>query len=722
MPSVWTAKWISYVYDPQEDLGVFEFQRVFQSKKGGPVAIRISADQRYKLYLNGKLVGFGPQRGDLQHWFYESYDLETQVGENELVAVVWNFGYLSPMAQISARTAFVCEDIDSGNLSTPGEWEVRRFAGWDFAMMHNGIGDYYIDVGPGEVRDFRAKPNEWSKPNLIGAAEDRGVSGGGTAWMLTPRTIPAMLYEDSGLMPRDRTAEWNPDAVPGTSLLDFGQLLCAYPVLKAMGPAGTQVKLTFAEALWQGHIQKGNRNEVAGKVFHGYQDRVILSGGEDVFEPLWWRTFRYVLVEVLDAEGNPLDGVKFELGAINTGYPLPQESSFEADNPWVQPIWDVSVRTAERCAGETYFDCPYYEQLQYVGDTRIQALIGYYLGRDRALQRNAIETLGWSAMENGLTWSRYPSRQTQIIPPFSLWWVMMMWDQMLYDTHRTFEHVLAAQMMGNVIEGYNHNAIDDRFWNFGDWVPSWKWGQPAAGANATMHRILANMARFAKMERISRGAFSLIDELLDEDVIGKNLSKYGSRQVGEYERVNGLVKDDADFDWEATEHAEALYRVYQMMAGQEPDPWPHVALEQANAAHCTYYFSYYKHLAMCGGANPPDYMELLRPWQEQIENGLTTFAENPEPTRSDCHAWSAHPILGFFQIVAGVTSTAPSWTRAKIRPNPGSLRRFVAKIAHPIDELAVIYEGERFEIDSPVPFTFEWKGQSQDFDVGHHRI
>jgi hypothetical protein len=105
-----------------------------------------------------------------------------------------------------------------------------------------------------------------------------------------------------------------------------------------------------------------------------------------------------------------------------------------------------------------------------------------------------------------------------------------------------------------------------------------------------------------------------------------------------------------------------------------------------------------------------------------IENGLSTFAENPEPTRSDCHAWSAHPILGFFQIVAGVTSTAPGWKKARIMPHPGSLKRFDAKIAHPDGELRVLFEKGKFEIDSPVPFEFRWLGKREKFQPGKHRL
>jgi hypothetical protein len=113
-----------------------------------------------------------------------------------------------------------------------------------------------------------------------------------------------------------------------------------------------------------------------------------------------------------------------------------------------------------------------------------------------------------------------------------------------------------------------------------------------------------------------------------------------------------------------------------------------------------------------------DYLTELQPWKEMIESGLSTFAETPEPTRSDCHAWSAHPVLGFFQIVAGVTSAAPGWAKAMIMPHPGSLRRFDARIAHPEGELRVAYEDGKLAVTSPVPFRLVWRGQTETFPAG----
>jgi alpha-L-rhamnosidase len=727
MDLVWGAKWIGPAYDPRQDLGVFAFRRKFSLEGEVPeLRVRVSADNRYKLYCNGDLVGFGPQRGDERHWFYETYDLSPflQPGENWLTALVWNFGRWAPMGQHTVRTAFV---LEGGGLQTPDDWQVAKLEGWDFDMMHRGTGEYYIDVGPGEI--LRSGPSatvdavvgepgrnlSWEKPHVICEAQERGASGGGTPWMLIPRSIPPMRYDHFCEAPlaRNRGDEPSKSATLADGeflLLDYGELLCAYPRVFVSSKGRSVVTLTYDEALW-GEDGKGNRNEVEGKESRGYQDRIELEAYALVFEPLWWRTYRYLRLEV---SGDPVSILEVE--AIETGYPLQVESSFEADDPWVKPIWDVSIRTAERCAGETYFDCPYYEQLQYVGDTRIQALIGYYLGRDRALQRNAVETLGWSIMENGLTQSRYPSRQTQVIPPFSLWWVMMLYDQWLYDRLGELSDTGVGQLDA-MFAGFNDvwdPVVEQAFWNFVDWVPEWRWGVPPGDFHSLVHTLLLKLVTIV-YEDLRPGA----------QAFGRSRGEQFEK-IREMFGLHGqLVHSFAGPESRESEHAEALWRVLQMHVDWPggPYPWPTEALAAADAAKCTYYFSYYKHLAMFGREDAPfDYMTELQPWKEMIQDGLTTFAENPEPTRSDCHAWSAHPILGFFQIVAGVTSVAPGWKKARIMPHPGSLKRFDARIAHPDGDLRVRFEGEKLEIDTPIEAELHWRGKKENLKPGRHRI
>jgi hypothetical protein len=55
------------------------------------------------------------------------------------------------------------------------------------------------------------------------------------------------------------------------------------------------------------------------------------------------------------------------------------------DDPELSKIFEIGWRTARLCAMETYMDCPYYEQLQYIGDARIQALISLFNSGDEEL-------------------------------------------------------------------------------------------------------------------------------------------------------------------------------------------------------------------------------------------------------------------------------------------------------------------------------------------------
>ena len=79
--------------------------------------VRVSADNRFVLYVNGQRVGDGPARGDLGHWRYERFDLAPMLhaGKNLITATVWNWGVLAPVAQMSDRTAFLLESEATGS-------------------------------------------------------------------------------------------------------------------------------------------------------------------------------------------------------------------------------------------------------------------------------------------------------------------------------------------------------------------------------------------------------------------------------------------------------------------------------------------------------------------------------------------------------------------------------------------------------------------------------
>lgn len=691
----WIAEWIGYAAHPEAELGFFEFENDFQIECiPKALLIRISADQRYTLLVNGRVVGRGPQRGDVLHWHFESIDIAPylQTGRNTIRAEVTNFGRLAPMAQHSARLGFLLDASPPYEfLSTPGQWKVRRRADRSFAMMHDGVGEYYIDVGPGEVLDRTQLEGTFQVPHRICRAESRGQPGGGSPWSLIQATIPPFADSDP-INPRAayirkseviRTIPIDFCEVPAgwELILDFGELTCGYPHVWFTADRDTHLRVTYCESLWDGD-SKGYRSEIGLKTARGYEDRVVVGEeGFASFSSSWWRTFRYISVRA-EPETPFALGQGFQIAPI--GHRFEVNAAFEGDDPCIEPIWNLCLRTLRLCASETYFDCPYYEQLQYVGDTRLQALIGYYLSSERYRQRNAIDEFHWSLMENGLTQSRYPSRQPQVIPPFSLWWVVMLYDAWMHDPGFSPDSYLRTAH--GVITAYRELLMRDpseSFWNFGDWLPEWKWGVPPDGARAEMHLILLAMADWclAKIEG----------------------------------RTAKLTRPNSDPERHRTEHAESLWRYWQLIAGLQPDPWPDPG-EPLIAG--TYFWQFYKHEAQASH----DYLAELDEWRSMLSRGLTTTPETPEPTRSDCHGWSAHPALGFFLQIAGIRSAGPGWSKCEISPKPGSLKRFSAAIPHPAGALCVRLENGTFTVESPVPFDWSHRSSKINLEPGKYEF
>src|SRR5215813_3687350 len=174
--------------------------------------------------------------------------------------------------------------------------------------------------------------------------------------------------------------------------------------------------------------------------------------------------------------------------ALFSAYPFEEKAEFHSNDATLEPIWKIGWRTARLDAHDTYMDTPYWERLQYIGDTRIQALISYNVSGDDRLGRQAIEAFNDSRIADGITKSRYPSSVTQIIPTFSLLWIGMVHDFWLY---RGDEEFVKAQIRGTrtVLDWFLDMQRPDgllgniTWWPFVDWGKDFGFGVPPQDAD-----------------------------------------------------------------------------------------------------------------------------------------------------------------------------------------------------------------------------------------------
>jgi hypothetical protein len=417
-------------------------------------------------------------------------------------------GVYAPVAQISNQTAFVLQGNGDNEklVNTNSGWKVTKNNSYTPCSIDNGERLHtYMVIGPGDQVDAAKYPWGWEQLNFddkqwIDAKQVANpvVAGYGTdnLWTLTPRNIP-LMEETLQRIPKVRRASEvqasddflsgrQPFTIPANTttsiLLDQTFETVAYPELMVSMGKGATIRMTYAEALFDKQNQKGNRNDIEGKDIIGNYDIFEPDGGSKrLFRPLWFRTWRYMQLDITTKD-QPL--VIEDLYGMYTGYPFKATATFSGNDTSLQDIWNVGWRTARLCAGETYFDCPYYEQLQYEGDTRIQSLISLYVTGDGRLMRKALLDFYHSRVPEGLTQGRYPSNCLQIIPPFSLYWVSMVYDYWMHRKDDPFIQQFLNPVRG-ILEWYEKN-IDTgkkmlgpmKWWNFTDWNNAFANGVP----------------------------------------------------------------------------------------------------------------------------------------------------------------------------------------------------------------------------------------------------
>jgi alpha-L-rhamnosidase len=748
----WTAHWISVPGYSSTEYGIYQFRKeVALSVVPESYVVYVSADNRYELYVNGEWIGFGPARGDISHWNYEEYDISPYLkpGKNWIAAKVWNEGEYRPEAQFSVRTGFLLQGVTDPSISTGTSWLGRRDE--SFAPLPLKVPFYYV-AGPGEVRDLNKYTPDWEtgkgegwKPaqNIVRALPNTIVGPYGTTniWMLQASILPPLerkierlgkVVKAEGVSLNNFPKVKEPIHLPARKkvslLLDQGYLTNAYPILQFSGGKGAKISLSYAEALYDDRMKKGNRNEVEGKKFIGRKDSLISAGRRgEVFRTYSYRTYRYLLMEVETQE----EALEIEdLQSLFVGFPFQMKARMDSELGEMQDMLEVGWRTARLCAVDTYMDCPYYEQLQYIGDARIQALVSLYNSGDDRLLKNALNLMDQSRQPEGITLSRHPSYTPQYIPTFSLWYIGMLYDYLRYGSDIGFvkQKLSGVHQVLQYFQRYENeegSLRDLPQWRFTDWVSAkdWKSGEGPFGAD---------------------GGSAILDfQLLWAYQVAANLEKdlgvnvYREMYLKKAEKLKqmlrkrywvaerGLFADRSEKDL-YSQHANTLAILTETVTPEEAKTIARKLLEEKDLAPASIYFKYYLHWALVKAGRGEEYLSFLDDWRENLRLGLTTWAEMSDVSgsRSDCHAWGSSPNIEFYRILLGIDSDSPGFAKVKIQPHLGDLKQLSGEIPHPNGKISASYTlvDSQWKVQIALPNgvdgTFEWKGQKKALKPG----
>ncbi len=664
-----SAKFIRHIDRRASAEQMFYFRRTYRFAKPTEGKIKVMADARYKLWINGQFVSAGPCKGDRHMRYYDELDITPYLadGDNLFEVTLLNLAASEDMDQKEIHIASVFRSGDgylyiSGEVSdengiqrveTDTTWECAEETHISFTpQFFVGLNEH-VTVGFGSALTWSTAVPSPMPPRIM---NDTIPFGEILASYASPRPIPLLTY-----IPRKFTYH--------DGYYDAGELMTGYVRLVAHGKG--KITVTYGECFVDGdkdHFVKGDRTDTS--LFLLGHDDTFEVDGELKFESFWFRTFRFVKV---CCEGD-VEVTLFDYS--ETGYPVTIESDYDFGSERDNALWDISARTLRRCMLETYVDCPYYEQLQYCMDTYSQTLYTYMVSPDTRLAKRALEDFAASWRPGYITEARAPSCKRQYIPGFALFFIYMvnMYEARTEDTAGIRPYMPIVDGILDFFDGARKTNAAGQIpasdmWDFVDWADVWRKDEGAPitrrGEGISIYTMmyahaLRCAARLART--VGRGAVA-------EEYLLRADEALGAVQANCYDSEKRLYADSEEKK-QFSQHAQIWAVLTGLVSGDAAKDLLRRSMSLDAEAGFAYAYLWFRALekAEC-------YEELCGDMKGRflglVDQNCSTVPEMPYTyTRSECHAWGAVALYEFTTMTLGVKLVDNSPRILKVAPRP----------------------------------------------------
>lgn len=670
-----------------------------QAEKMPVCRLRICADSRYLLLINGSRVMTGPCRAPRGVRYMDELDVTAylRTGENEIFVQVIQYSdhKQKNIYFLTGPNSIVTEGIGglwieeaetAFGFSTSAEYLSIEVPGYAFPETHR-----YGYIGFSEEFDSRPvhahTPDSLWKPAVtIPKPPTEGIGSLRDYWTAEPRPIPypyeaedcfRRMVQSGGLIGEYGGKQMVPAGQTAFLELDAGRLVSAYPRFTFRCGSGSRLRVVYAEGFGvlnqDGNFVRGVRDDPEGQIIHGVADTYTAHEGRQTYIPFLYRSFRVVRVEITASEDQPF--VLEQTDYLKTGYPLEITGSFHTDDKRFEALWHISKRTLCRCMYETYMDCPYYEQMQYIMDTFLEIRYTLCISGDGRLARKAINDFAQAQIYDGLLPCNSPSKFQQIIPGFPFYWILMLDTYMMYIGDRPFiqSHLGAVdKLLYFYASRINGDGLlgDTGYWQFFDWVKEWNAGSPVKQGEIN---ILYNMLYVYGL-RTAAGLNRFCER-------PDTAAEYEARaeavaaavRTNAYDPESGLFSD-APGRAPSSQHAQIFAVLASVVSEEEKRPLMERMLANRHRLSVpSYCVSYFLCRALEETGLYDEIHTTLKIWDvfmDLMDLHLTTWPEDFVTMRSDCHGWSAFALYEFAACYLGVQPLAPGYAKVGIIPQP----------------------------------------------------
>lgn len=346
------------------------FRKKFALDSFKTAVINITADDYFKLYINGKFVMQGPPPSYPNAYLYMQKDVSEYLscGENVIAVHTYYQGLINRVwVSGDLRESFWCELLVDGKIqvSSDESWKCSDHT------AYSACGVFGYDTGFAERYDGRAKEVGFEKIDYNDEAWQNASVYENADYKLEKSPIkPLNVYY---VKPNDVRKNGN------AYFIDFGREYAGQLYVRAEGNSGEEIVLRYGEELT-------DENEVRYNLRCNckYEERWILSGGDDELNQFDYKAFRYA--EMVVPDGAVITDIKM----LVRHYPFEKKAVYRSINADLDEVLRLCEDTVHFGTQEVFVDCPTREKGQYLGDAFISGRAQAILNGDATLLKKAI--------------------------------------------------------------------------------------------------------------------------------------------------------------------------------------------------------------------------------------------------------------------------------------------------------------------------------------------
>jgi hypothetical protein len=252
------------------------------------------------------------------------------------------------------------------------------------------------------------------------------------------------------------------------------------------------------------------------------------------------------------------------------------------------------------------------------------------------------------------------------------------------------------------------------WWNFTDWSPGYQNGIPEGADDGYSASVALQLV---KSLQYATEMFSYLGHA-SEAVIYEEIEKRIRNSVITdcYVKSKGMIAETPN-KRKFSQHTNIMAILTDAVPEEEHKRLMQKILDDPDLIQTTIYYKFYLFEALHKTGMGDLYPGLLKNWTNQLDQGLTTFAETDVDPRSECHAWSASPNFHFLKIIAGIYPGSRHFDEIIIAPHFGELQSIIAVMPHPKGEIEVKLRKEHDSVNGEIVLPegttgiFRWNGK-----------